>query len=31
MSNHYAEGHTASMQNSRGFLSKNQRIKIYKG
>ena len=31
MSNHYAERHTASMQNLRGFLSKNQRIKIYKG
>ena len=30
MSNHYAEGHTTSMQNLRGFLSKNERIKIYK-
>ena len=30
MSDHYAKGHTASMQNPGGFLSRSQRMKLVK-
>ena len=30
MSDHYAKGHTASMQNPGGFLSRSQGIKLIK-